>query len=156
MSIDLRELGSKCGRLRHEILKLTVGHVAARTGIAVERVSAIEDGIVEPSGDEVLILADALGEPVDYFITNERSASIEKASDLYRMYGGSFATVDRLGIQDFLRLCRMGHEIESLLGARPRVIKFDPAPLHHHMKAHGRLNAEPQERHLVHVSRSGW
>jgi Zn-dependent peptidase ImmA (M78 family)/transcriptional regulator with XRE-family HTH domain len=148
MPIDLRELGAKCRRLRVEILNLTVEQTAERTGIEAGRINGIEAGNVEPSGDEVLILADVYGEPVDYFITNERSASIEKASDLYRMYGTTFSSADRQSIQEFLKLCRMEHEIEALLGARPRVFDFQPGRPDTHMKTHGRQTAEKLRRDL--------
>ena len=126
MPIDRIELGFKCRRVRSEILNLTLDQAAERTGIDKARLEAIESGRVEPSGDEVLIIADVYGEPVEFFITNERSASIEKASNLYRMYGNTFSTADRQNIQEFLTLCRLEHEIESLLGSRPRVFAFLP------------------------------
>ena len=91
MPIDRIELGFKCRRVRSEILNLTLDQAAERTGIDKARLEAVESGRVEPSGDEVLIIADVYGEPVEFFITNERSASIEKASNLYRMYGNTFA-----------------------------------------------------------------
>ena len=142
MPIDLSELGAKCRRLRDDILGLSLEDAASRTGFEAGRLSAIENGAVEPSGDEVLILADAYGEPVEYFITNERSASIEKASDLYRMYGDTFSPADRQSIQEFLKLCRMETEIEALLGSRPRVFDFRPGRPHRHMKTHGQQTAE--------------
>ena len=142
MPIDLQELGRKCRRLRSEILDMSIDTAAERTGIAATRLTAIEGGKVEPSGDEVLILADVYGEPLDYFITSERSASIEKASDLYRMYGDTFTSADRQSIQEFLKLCRMEHEIESLLGARPRVFDFLPGRVHSHLKTYGKQTAE--------------
>ena len=142
MPIDLHRLGEKCRRLRVEILDLSLEEAAERTGLDSERINYIEAGKVEPSGDEVLILADVYGEPVDYFITNERSASVEKASDLYRMYGQTFSSTDRQSIQEFLKLCRMEHEIESLLGVRPRVVTFERASPDSFMKRHGQTNAE--------------
>ena len=148
MPIDLRQLGSKCRRIRDEILGITLEDAAERTGIEPHRLDAIEGGRDEPTGDEVLILADVYGEPVDYFITSERSASIEKASDLYRMYGDSFSPQDRQNIQEFLRLCRMEDEIESLLGARPRVFDFQPGPTNSYLKIHGRLTAEKLRRDM--------
>ena len=73
---------------------------------------------------------------------NERSPSIEKASDLYRMYGDTFSSQDRRSIQEFLMLCRMEHEIEGLLGSRPRVYDFQPGRLASHMKTAGQQVAE--------------
>ena len=85
---------------------MTIGDAARRTGIDSARLDAIENGRTEPTGDEILIIADAYCEPVEYFIMNERSPSIEKATDLYRMYGDTFSSQDRRSIQEFLMLCR--------------------------------------------------
>ena len=142
MPIDLQQLGAKCRRLRVEILSMGLEEASDRTGIDIDRLDSIENGKMEPSGDEILILADVYDEPVSFFITNERSASIEKASDLYRMYGDTFSPEDRQGIQEFLKLCRTEHEIESLLGSRPRVFNFHSGPSHWHMKTHGQQVAE--------------
>lgn len=146
--IDLYELGKKCRRLREDILQMSVDQAATHTGIDAERIRKIEAGRIEPSGDEVLIFADVYNEPVDYFITNEQSASIEKADNLYRMYGESFSPADRQSIQLFLKLCRMEQEIESLLGARPRVIRFEPTSHDGYWKRHGQANAEKLRRDL--------
>lgn len=62
---------------------MTLMQASELTGIEQARLASIERGVVEPSGDEVLIIADVYGEPVEFFITNERSASIEKSSDLW-------------------------------------------------------------------------
>ena len=142
MPIDRVKLGLKCRHVREKILDITLDQASERTGIDKAKLEAIESGEIEPSGDEVLIIADVYREPVAFFITNERSASIEKASDLYRMYGGSFSSVDRQHIQEFLTLCRMEHEIEELLGSRPRTFAFNPGSMNPHMKTAGRETAE--------------
>ena len=121
---------------------MTLNQASERTGISEARLQAIESGEIEPTGDEVLTIADVYREPVVFFITNERSASIEKASDLYRMYGRSFSSVDRQNIQEFLTLCRMEYEIEELLGRRPRTFAFNPGSVSRHMKRAGRETAE--------------
>ncbi len=142
MPLDAIELGRRCRRVRTQILDMTLDDASARTGIVAARLEAIEGGRIEPTGDEVLIIADAYCEPVEYFILSERSASIEKASDLYRMYGDTFSSQDRRSIQEFLMLCRMEHQIESLLGSRPRVSDFRPGGLVPHMKTAGQQVAE--------------
>ena len=142
MPIDRVKLGLKCRHVREKILDITLDQASERTGIDKAKLEAIESGEIEPSGDDVLIIADVYREPVAFFITNERSASIEKASDLYRMYGGSFSSVDRQHIQEFLTLCRMEHEIEELLGSRPRTFAFNPGSMNPHMKTAGREAAE--------------
>ena len=142
MPIDKVTLGLKCRRVRETILDMTLDQASTRTGIDKARLDAIENGALEPSGDEVLIIADVYHEPVEFFITNEPSASIEKASDLYRMYGNTFTSMDRQRIQEFLTLCRMEHEIEGLLGSRPRVFAFNPGRVKAHMRTAGREVAE--------------
>ena len=142
MPIDRVELGRKCRRVRVQILSMSLDHASERTGIDKARLEAIENGNVEPSGDEVLIIADVYREPVEFFITNERSASIEKAADLYRMYGDTFSSRDRQSIQEFLALCRMEHEIEALLGSRPRTVNFSSGRVSEHMKTAGQEVAE--------------
>ena len=146
MPIDKVTLGLKCRRVREKILDMTLDQASKRTGIDKARLHAIESGDIAPSGDEVLIIADVYREPVAFFITNEPSASIEKASDLYRMYGNTFTSVDRQRIQEFLALCRMEHDIEGLLGSRPRVLAFNPGPVKAHMKRAGREVAEKLRR----------
>ena len=121
---------------------MTLDQASERTGIDKGRLDAIEKGDVELTGDEVLIIADVYREPVDYFVMNERSASLDKATDLYRMYGNTFSSQDRQNIQEFLTLCRMEHEIEALLGGRPRVSVFRPGRTSRHMKTAGQQAAE--------------
>ena len=58
-----------------KILNITLNQASERTGIDKAKLEAIESDEIEPSGDEV---ADVYREPVAFFITNERSASIEK------------------------------------------------------------------------------
>ncbi len=142
MPVDRLVFGQKCRRVRETILDLTLEQASERTGIKKTRLEGLERGDVDPSGDEVLIIADVYREPVEFFITNERSPSIEKASDLYRMYGDQFSSADRQHIQEFLTLCRIEHEIEHLLGSRPRVVTFSPGPVNMHFKTDGRQIAE--------------
>ena len=142
MPVDRVELGKRCRRLRVEILKMTLHQAADRTGIDEERLENIERGEKEPTGDEVLIIADAYRERIDYFLMDEGSASIDRAVDLYRMYGDTFSSQDRQSVQEFLSLCRMEHEIEDLLGGRPRTTDFRAGKVNGHMKTAGRETAE--------------
>ena len=57
MGIDLKALGAKLAKYRGQLTE-SVGEVASATGIDAERLAAIEAGQSEPTGDEVLILAD--------------------------------------------------------------------------------------------------
>lgn len=57
MSINLTALGSKLAKYRMQ-LKESIAEVATATGIDAKRLEAVETGQPEPTGDEVLILAD--------------------------------------------------------------------------------------------------
>ena len=57
MAINLQILGSKLAKYRGQ-LKESIVEVASSTGIDAARLAAIEVGQAEPTGDEVLIMAD--------------------------------------------------------------------------------------------------
>ena len=74
--MNLQALGDKLQRYRIQ-LQRTVDEVAAFTAINVERLSSIEKGALEPTGDEVLILADYYRCDFKFFISNEQVAPFE-------------------------------------------------------------------------------
>jgi Zn-dependent peptidase ImmA (M78 family)/transcriptional regulator with XRE-family HTH domain len=104
MAISLQTLGSKLQKYRTQ-LRQSTSDVAQATGIGDERLSAIEAGQLEPSGDEILILADHFRCDFHYFISNERVAPFEETEVLYRAGQGEFTPADRQAIQEFLYLC---------------------------------------------------
>ena len=142
MGIDLNELGRKLRNLRKDILKLPLEEVASRTGIELAFLERMEAGSVEPTGDQILILSDIYNEPFLYFITYEKSPAIERATELYRMHGDQFSASDRRYVQEFLHLCRMEHEFETMLGGRPRTREYLPTAEKRYKKGHGYENAE--------------
>lgn len=75
--------------------------VSNLTGIDVDRIEALESGIVEPSGDEILILADVYKEDFRYFISNQNLSSAETVDELYRL-NGSITKIDKQAIQSFI------------------------------------------------------
>ena len=104
MSIDLKSLGSKLSRYRGQ-LRESIGEVVSATGIDTARLEAIEAGQIEPTGDEVLILADHYRCDFKFFISNEQVAPFEQIETLYRAHGDDFTKEDRRAVQDFLYLC---------------------------------------------------
>lgn len=110
MTISLQTLGSKLQNYRLQ-LQQTAFEVALATGIGDKRLHAIEAGQLEPSGDEILILADHFRCDFHYFISNERVAPFEETEVLYRAGQGEFTAADRQAIQEFLYLC----DTEALL-----------------------------------------
>jgi len=104
MTIDLKSLGEKLTRYREQLTE-SIDEVSGATGIATDRLSAIEAGALEATGDEVLILADHYRCDYKFFISNERVAPFDETETLYRAHGSDFSKSDRRAIQDFLYLC---------------------------------------------------
>lgn len=142
MAINLAALGRKLRKYRDQ-LQDTVAEVAEVTGISGERLTDMEAGRVEPTGDEILILADHFQCDFRYFISNERLAPFEQTDTLYRMHGGEFSKADRRAVQEFLYLC----ETEAFLmkELRREHIEFEFRPTDGFMKGHG----EPAAKALL-------
>lgn len=118
MPIDLKMLGEKLTRYRTQ-LKLTFDDLQQGTGISKERLVGIESGCTEPSGDEILILADFYRCDYRFFVSNEKSAPFEQTEILYRKHGDAFSKHDRWAIQEFLYLAECEHFLNSELAVGP-------------------------------------
>ena len=110
MSFDRAAFADKIYRSM-EHLDVDGNEVVARTGIPEARFSILRSGGADPTGDEVLILADYFECDFKFFISNERLAAFEETDSLYRKHGDLFSKSDRRAIQQFLYLC----ECESWL-----------------------------------------
>lgn len=138
MTIDLRTLGSKLAKYRGQ-LKESIGEVASSTGIDAARLTAIEAGTAEPTGDEVLILADHYRCDFKFFISNEQVAPFEQTETLYRAHGNDFAKEDRRAVQDFLYLCETEDFLMRELGRPLKSFSFSPTS--NFFKGHGEAAA---------------
>lgn len=122
MAIDLEYFGDKLKKLRTQ-LEITISEVALNTGLSSDRMSQFENGSLEPSGDDILILADYFKRDYNYFISGERFTDFEKIDTLYRKYGNEFSKEDRWAIQEFIYLCENEHFVlESL---ETKFLKFN-------------------------------
>lgn len=104
MSIDKIALGKKLKRCRDN-LKLDLSEVSGKIGFAHDRIKKIENGEIEPTGDEILILADFYKQDFRYFISNEKLSASEQIEVFYRKFGVEFSKDDRIAIQEFIFLC---------------------------------------------------
>lgn len=138
MTINLQNLGSKLAKYRGQ-LKESVLEVGTSTGISAERLVAIESGQTEPTGDEVLILADHYRCDFKFFISNEQLAPFEQTETLYRAHGDDFTKEDRRAVQDFLYLCETEEFLMREL-KRP-VTTFAYAPSGKFFKGQGEAGA---------------
>jgi len=91
--------------------------VSGLAGIDVSRIDALESGTVEPSGDEILILADIYKEDFRYFISNQNLSSAETVDELYRL-NGSITNKDKRAIQSFIFHSANEQSLWSALGRR--------------------------------------
>lgn len=104
MSLDLQLLSSKLTRYRKQF-DSSIDEVAAATGISVEALTDYEQARSEPTGDEILILADYYKCDYKFFISNEQLAAFEQTETLFRSYSNELSREDRWAIQEFLFLC---------------------------------------------------
>jgi Zn-dependent peptidase ImmA (M78 family) len=125
MSIDLKSLGSKLSKYRGQ-LQESIVEVATATGIDAARLTSLEAGQVEPTGDEVLILSDHYRCDFKFFISNEQVAPFEQTETLYRAHGEDFTKEDRRAVQDFLYLCETEAFLMQELGQRTSAFDFVP------------------------------
>ncbi|MDR3158290.1 MAG: ImmA/IrrE family metallo-endopeptidase [Zoogloeaceae bacterium] len=126
MPIDLRLLGSKLAKYREQFQESIVD-VAGSTGIDQGRLAKMEIGQVEPTGDEVLILADHYRCDFKFFISDEQVAPFEQTETLYRMHGSDFSKEDRWAVQNFLYLCETEDFLIQELGHAPGAFTFSPS-----------------------------
>lgn len=139
MPIDTIALGNKLIRCR-ENLDLELFDVSKKIGLSLDRLSQIEKGIKEPTGDEILIFADFYRQDYKYFISNERLSASEQVEILYRKFGDNFSKEDRWAIQEFIFLCENEHDILSYLDFKK--LHFNAPKYSNVYKAQGAETAE--------------
>ncbi len=138
MAIDLKKLGDKFAAYRLQMQE-SVADVEQLTGLVSTRLLAIENGEIEPTGDEVLILADHYRCDFNFFISNEEVAPFEQTETLYRANPGAFTKEDRRAVQDFLYLCETENFLMRELGRT--ITNFSHSPTGNFYKKQGELAA---------------
>lgn len=115
MVFTAQKFGCKLRQLRESF-----GHeryvVSEQTGLTVEVIESMEGGIKEPSGDEVLILADFYRCDFSWLIEDDASNPDEAASMMLRSESGRIAASDRSSIAEFLHLCKSQALLDDLSG----------------------------------------
>jgi transcriptional regulator with XRE-family HTH domain len=143
LGIDLLMLSGKLINLRSQH-GLTVDDVAVRTGISLKRLSNFEAAETEPTGDEILILADLFSCDFRYFISNIKSTNLEKSDKLFRMLGEELSKDDRLSISQFFYLCESEEWLYKVLEIKKRKLPTLPDRITTNkiFKQQGKLAAE--------------
>lgn len=150
MAINLQALGAKLSKYRDQLTQ-TLEEVATATGIEVDRLRSIEGGLQEPTGDEILILADHYRCDFKYFISNEQPAPFEQTEILYRAHGREFSKQDRAAVQEFLYLCDTEEFLMGELGRETHPFSFPPSGTY--FKGHGEAAAAAFRRIMGHSDR---
>jgi Zn-dependent peptidase ImmA (M78 family) len=145
VALDLKALATRLLQAR-EVLAYSIDDVCAATGLEHSRVDAIESGTQRPSGDEILILASFYDCDFRAFLDQDLPAPVQQTDILFRRYGETFSPEDRRAVQEFLRLCEMEAELESLLNIEKR--SFSTKTVGGFYKAHGEQASEALRRQL--------
>lgn len=150
MTINLKVVGMKLSKYRDQLAQ-PLEEVATATGIEIDRLSSIENALSEPTGDEILILADHYRCDFKYFISNEQSAPFEQTETLYRAYGRDFSKQDRASIQEFLYLCDTEEFLMRELRITTQVFSYSPSG--NYFKGHGEAAAAAFRKAMGHSDR---
>lgn len=145
MAIDLQLLGSKLRRYRDQF-QVSVADVASATGIDAGHLAEYEEGKREPTGDEILILADYFKCDYKFFVSNEKTAPFDQTETLFRRFGDRLNRDDRWAIQEFLFLCDCEAYLHEVLGIRARPFGFTKTGSF--FKRHGQDAASELRVHL--------
>lgn len=146
MPIDRKMFSEKLSRYMAQ-LEVSADDLAVGTGFGPERLRKLLECQSDPTGDEILILADFFRCDFKFFISNERLAAFEQTEALYRKYGTELSREDRWAIQELLFLCESQQFlIAELRGSVPKPPKF--AKRGDHFKTHGIEAAEQLREHL--------
>ncbi|RJP22910.1 MAG: ImmA/IrrE family metallo-endopeptidase [Candidatus Abyssobacteria bacterium SURF_5] len=146
MAFDLALFADKLRRYCKQF-EVTNDEISQRTGISLERLNGLAAQESEPTGDEVLILADFFKCDYKFFISNEKLAPFEQTELLFRKYGDKLTRDDRWAIQEFLFLCECQYFLlSSMSDYRPHPFKFEKTG--HIYKEHGVAAAAALRRHL--------
>jgi len=145
MPIDLSMLASKLRRYREQF-RVTVTEMSAETGIPEGTLTSYESGSLEPTGDDILILADYFRCDYRFFVSGERVAPFEQTEILFRKHGDDFSKADRRVVQEFLFLCACEEFLLQELGHTRRPFQFTKTGTH--FKTHGQAAAVALRAHL--------
>lgn len=134
MKIDLSLISARLVQAR-SLQAVSSEEVSLLTGIDASRLLLIESGQQEPSGDELLILANYYARDFRDFVDSSRPEPFKQTDILYRKYGDTFTSNDRRAVQEFLFLCEMEAALEKELGRQ--ATRFSFVPTGKYFKTHG-------------------
>jgi Zn-dependent peptidase ImmA (M78 family) len=124
MALDLSLFAKKLGELKSQ-LEYSSEELCLLSGIEASRLSSLENSVVSPSGDEILILADIFNIDYAFLINNEVRSTLDKTKALYRKFGSKFTKDDKRLIQEFIYQCETESFLERELGRQKKEFTFE-------------------------------
>jgi len=146
MAFDRSLFADKVSRYCDQ-LGVSLDELSERTGISLLRLNDLNERKADPTGDEVLIIADFFRCDYNFFISNERLTAFEQTEKLFRKYGDELTKEDRWSIQEFLFLSECEHYLLEAL-RKPKSAPFSFRPQNNYYKGHGQQAARLLRKHL--------
>lgn len=134
MPVDRELLGKKIEYCRLQF-DVTNDSLSSETGISKEKLNLYERGESEPSGDEILILADYYKCDYRYFISNDKVDSFSQTELLFRKYSDSINTNDKWAIQEVLYMSLCEQYLDEI--NNKKFINFLAIKEGNYLKKHG-------------------
>jgi Zn-dependent peptidase ImmA (M78 family)/transcriptional regulator with XRE-family HTH domain len=147
MAFTAKEFGRKLATIRTAFGQDREA-LARSSGIGSDRIALLEAGGAEPTGDEVLILADRFKKNFRFFLADGASDPDAQVEFLFRTSGDDLPPADRIAISEFVYLCRCQATLERDLGRRPSHPGFEFRATGKFLKGHGQKCAADLRRHL--------
>jgi uncharacterized protein DUF955 len=122
--------------------------LSVSSGIPAARLRALEHGTEEPTGDEVLILADQFRKDFRFFLDDDAKDAEADIELLFRERPDELSPSDRIAIAEFVYLCRSQAALEAELGIRAENSGFRFQPRGTYFIGHGRQCARAVRQHL--------
>jgi len=138
---------SKLKNLLDQLL-LSDTEVSDSTGIPFQRFHALVTGQAEPSGDEVLILADFFKCDYKLLISNEKITSITQTEILFRRFSSDFSKEDRMAVREVYYMAEHEYFLQQLLNKTSGNRNFFQLPIGKYFKQHGVDGAASLRKHL--------
>jgi len=130
-----------------EQFQVSLSELSEFTGISKDDLEAFESGQKQPSGDEILILADFYKCDYRFFISNDKIAPDDQTDTLFRRYGKEFSKEDRWAVQEILFLADCEFFLSQQLGFLSPS-RFTFRKVGNYYKGQGRDAAAALRRHL--------
>ena len=147
MAFTINVFGRKVRALRN-CLQQEREVVAQLSGIPASRLGELELGRVEPTGDEVLMLADFYKRDFRYFLNDDAPDPANDIEILFREHGSDLRLADRMAVAEFIYLCSCEAFLEHEMGRESRLGGFRFRPTGSFYKGQGEKCAQALRDHL--------